>query len=42
MNKTLLDFSAVMAAQHIADLRREAQAERRASAARAARRQRRA
>jgi hypothetical protein len=38
MSKTLLDYSALLAEQHIADLRREAKAERRA---RAARRQRR-
>jgi hypothetical protein len=42
MNKTLLDFNAQLAAQHIADLRREAKAERKARAARAVRRQRRA
>ena len=34
MNKTLLDYSALLAEQHIADLRREAKAERRARAAR--------
>jgi hypothetical protein len=42
MNKTLPEFSALLAAEHIADLRREATAERKARAARAARRQRRA
>jgi hypothetical protein len=34
MNKTLLDYSAMLADQHIADLRREATAERKARAAR--------
>jgi hypothetical protein len=42
MNKTLLDLSALLAAEHIGDLRREAKAERKARAARAVRRQRRA
>jgi hypothetical protein len=42
MNKTLPEFGALRAAEHIADLRREATAERKARAARAARRQRRA
>jgi hypothetical protein len=37
MNKTFLDYSALLADQHIADLRREAKAERKARAARAAR-----
>lgn len=40
MNKTLPEFSGLLAAEHIADLRREATAERKARAARAARRQR--
>ena len=39
MHKTLVDVGALLAAEHIADLRREATAERKA---RAARRQRRA
>jgi hypothetical protein len=34
MHKTLLDYSALLAAQHIADLRRKAKAERKARAAR--------
>lgn len=34
MNKTFLDYSALLADQHIADLRREAKAERKARAAR--------
>jgi hypothetical protein len=42
MNKTMLDASAMLAVQHIGDLRREAKVERKARAARAARRQRRA
>ena len=37
MNKTLLDYSTLLAEQHVADLRREARAERKARAARAAR-----
>jgi hypothetical protein len=41
MNKTLLDYNALLADQHIADLHREAKLERKARAARAARRQRR-
>lgn len=39
MNKTLLDYSALLASQRIADLRRQARAERRARAARSAPRQ---
>jgi len=39
MTTTLLDFSAVLAEQHIAELRREAAAARKVQAARAARRQ---
>jgi hypothetical protein len=42
MNKTLPEFGALRATEHIADLRREATAERQARAARAARRQKRA
>lgn len=34
MDKTLLDYTAMLAEQHIADLRREAKAERKARAAR--------
>jgi hypothetical protein len=34
MSKTLLDYTAMLAEQHIADLRREAKAERKARAAR--------
>jgi hypothetical protein len=34
MDKTLLDYTALLAEQHIADLRREAKAERKARAAR--------
>jgi hypothetical protein len=34
MEKTLLDYTAMLAEQHIADLRREAKAERKARAAR--------
>jgi hypothetical protein len=37
MNKTLPEFGALRATEHIADLRREATAERQARAARAAR-----